>query len=163
MYCEKLGYDVCVVQVIGKNSFSEFEAQYLLKHTEMLRAFSHTDVETITRIAENIKINLIKKTCKIREIHTHNITKKDVIIIEQMGDPQKLRATSLQEIQNNKTLLNKFNPDEAFQLGYMKATQDIEKEQAAIKKIKMKNSAEKLIDIKIQFQLNDSVARKTNE
>ena len=37
--------------------------------------------------------------------------------------------------------------------------QDTEKNELSSEK----NSAEKLIDIKIQFQLNDSVARKTNE
>lgn len=146
-YSKRLGYEICIVQVIGKNIFSEFEAQYLITQPRILNGFSHQDVVRITLLAAQIKNALTQKSYHIREMHSYHSPKKNIVIVEQIGEPASLKAFSLSQIEENKELLNRFTSNEAFVLGHAKATIDILEEQEMIKKIKLKNLKSNIIDL----------------
>lgn len=132
-FSRRFGHEICVIQVIGKNAFAEFEAEYLINHPNILKAFAHEDVVTITKLAEEVKQNLQAKTCKIREIPYPNT--EELIVIEEAG-MSNFRAVTLSDISSDEGFLNRFKPRDAFQLGYIKANSDFVKEKQAIEQLK---------------------------
>lgn len=135
-HCEKTNREICLVQVSGKNAFAEFDVDYLVNHKKMISAFFHEDIVAITRSYERTKSNFIQIAFKIREIYTHDPNKKNIVLIEEIGEASQFHTISLDELRHDKKLLNKFKPEEAFRFGYMVAAQEIEAEFEMINKIK---------------------------
>lgn len=156
-YSKKLDYEICVVQVIGKNAFAELDAHYLIQNPEMLRAFSHEDVVKITSLAESLKNQGVPTSYKIRKINTHDHDHKNIVIIEKTDDSKQCRAVTLGEIENNIALLSQFHPQEAFLLGRTKALQDAEEEKQMMRKIKNSHvEKNNIIDCKNLFSTESS-------
>jgi hypothetical protein len=136
VHCKRTEYEICVIQVVGKNSFAELDPQYLLENPRVLKAFSHEDVVVITKLAEKIKNSLTQEKYKIREINTHDPKLRDIVLIEKNFGSQRLQEISLKQIEHDTEFLNKFKPDEAFRLGHIKGVNDVEEDQEIIATIK---------------------------
>ena len=145
-YSNKYGHEACIIQVIGKNFFTEFDAKALIENKNMLRGFSHEDVVKITLHSEKIKKLIEKNLYKVRETFPINSDKKDVFIAESEGDSKNLWTISLKEIEEKKNLIDRFEPKDAFFLGKIKTILDIEEEQEMIRKIRSQNVKSNIVN-----------------
>lgn len=143
-FSKKSQREICLAQIVGKNAFAEFDISYLIGHKKILSAFSHEDVAAISRAHERAMNDTVKNKYTIREIYTHELHQKNVVVIGRMDCPEKTQTISLDELQTNKTLLNQFQPEAAFRLGQIKAIQEIEAERNMMRKIKTLMSNETL-------------------
>jgi hypothetical protein len=135
-YCDSYGYDICVIQVIGKNAFTEMKAQYIIKDKRFLNGFAPEDIVQITRMSIAIENRLQMKALKLKEY----INKKDAqdTIICQQIDTGTLHVLRMADVLPDEPLLNRFNSLDAFNLGYLKGVNDKIKEEVLIKKAKDK-------------------------
>lgn len=132
----KYGYKICVIQVIGKNSFLELDALYLINNIEMLRAFSHEDVVAITKLTVSyIKSPVSSIDYEIVEVPAITEENNENIIYRQLED-NTLKMITLDELNKNIDLLQKFSSIDVYTIGYRKGCIDVINEKKEIAKAK---------------------------
>lgn len=134
-YSRKHGQNICITQVIHKNIWPEFKAEEIINNVELLKQFSPTDIVKLTQIHISVQKALNQGSHKILEVNQRNEQLDTVLLIQKIGKPYCKRMTC-EEIGLNKTVLNQFNAEDAYFIGYTNAMNYFKKTKVAINRKK---------------------------
>lgn len=121
-YCKKRQQEVCVMQLIGKNSFPTFTPHEILKSPDILRTISSEDAVIIAQL--DTKIRLQNKQCRILEFDRNGT----FLLKDGKG---KLERFAEDLVSQNKALIEKLDSFSAYKLGVKLGIKQAKKSQKA--------------------------------
>lgn len=132
-FSKRLGHEICVMQLVGKNVFPKMTTSELLSDPKALIGLSSADIISIVRLDEKIK---------------ERITKNQILEIDQNGTIVLLSIDGTEKrysekfISSNRDLLNTIPSLDAHDIGYRVGFKDglsiNEKKKGALKFLKEK-------------------------
>lgn len=114
-FSKKYGHDVCVMHLVGKNTFPVMTTEEILSNPKARAGLSKDDLILITRL--DMEIKLKKQSLKIIE-HDRNGT---VVLLNDAGERKRY---SDRIISSDPNLLNALDGKDAHSIGYRVGFQD---------------------------------------
>jgi hypothetical protein len=109
IYCPTRKHELCVMQLIGKNSFPTYSPYEILSTNHLLRSINAEDAVVITRLDE--KIRRRHRQCKVLEVDRNGT----ILIEDDKGKVQRLAEVL---IAKDPAFLAKLDGLNAYNLGY---------------------------------------------
>lgn len=148
-FSKKHGHDICVLQMLGRNVFTELDPRQIVATPEILNSLSPSDTIEVGRLIERLEAEMEQGCYRLLEVALENSDQPDKFIATKIGIAE-CKVFSLNDINVNSSLLKKLKPEEAFYLGTHKATLDFLSEMKAIKELQsatQKSAIKKLFSI----------------
>jgi hypothetical protein len=130
-YSKKYGHNICITQIVHKNIWPEFKAEDIINNVDLLRNFSPTDIVKITQVHTSVQQSLNQDSHKILEANQVN-EEMDTILLIQKGGKSSYKRITCEEIGLNKKLLNLFNTEDAYFIGYTNGVNYVKKAKVSI-------------------------------
>ncbi len=128
-HSRKHGHDICIVQVIHKNIWPELTAKEIIQNPDLIKNFSPEDLVKIAKIDSKIETEMNQSAYKVLEFN-HDQT----VLIQQTGKAY-VHSVSCESIAQNKMILRRLNSEDAYCIGYMNGTNQVQKTREAIQKM----------------------------
>lgn len=109
IYCNRRGHEVCVMQLVGKNSFPKFTPEEILDNEKAMIGLSSQDVRTITQLDCLLKER--KKRSRVLEYDRNG----SIVLKDSSGN---VKRYSEKYISSNREMLDKLDPKDAHDIGY---------------------------------------------
>lgn len=108
-FSPKHGHEICVMQLVGKNSFPKYTAEEIISDPKVMVGLSPQDAVYITQLDHIIKER--KKKCRVLEIDCNG----SIVLQDEKG---RIKRYSERSISSNRELLNSMSGRDAHDLGY---------------------------------------------
>lgn len=122
------GHEICVLRLVGKNSFPKLTTHEILSNPKLMTGLSRDDLVKITKL--DIEINEKKKKHKIVEIDRNG----SVVLQNSHGETTRY---SEKIISSNPAIIGSLNPNDAHRIGYKVGFKDGLSTSDEKKKLKM--------------------------
>ena len=107
-FCQRKRQEVCVMQLIGKNSFPTYTPYEIIKSPDILKAISAEDAIIIAQLDEKIRQD--KKRCKILEFDRNGT----LLLRNEYGKTERMASRLAAK---DTALINRLDSLSAFKLG----------------------------------------------
>lgn len=135
-FSKKLGHEVCVIQIRGKQIFPEIDPRFIFNNPQILECFCKKDVAAITAMAVKLNNDVKESRYKLIELPAESSENPNIVTILELGKGT-YKNLNIDHIDQNESLKDRFTSSDAMIIATHKARLDYASEDKAMRLAKL--------------------------